>query len=115
MIKFIFKFILFVVAVYIAAYFVPGINVVGIKGALIASVVMGFLNTFVKPVVKLLAFPVTMLTLGLFSIVINAVMVLLCEMFVPESILVSGFLPALYYSVALSVVSWILNFIFFND
>ncbi len=115
MIKFLVKFLIYAVAVYVAACFVPGINVVGFKGALIVSAVLGLLNTFVKPVVKLLAFPVTLLTLGLFSIVINASMVLLCELFVSESIIVDGFFPALFYSIALAVVSWILNFIFFND
>lgn len=115
MIKFIVKFLVFAIAVYVTAYFVPGINVVGFKGALIASAVLGLLNTFVKPVVQLLTFPVNLLTLGLFTIVINASMVMLCELFVPNSIVVSGFFPALIYSVALAVVSWILNFIFFND
>ena len=115
MIKFLVKFLIFAIAVYVAAYFVPGIDVIGFKGALIASAVLGLLNTFVKPVVKLLTFPVNLLTLGLFSIVINASMVLLCELYVPDSIIVSGFMPALIYSVVLAVVSWILNFIFFND
>ena len=113
--KWIIKFILFAVAVYLAAYFVPGIAVVGIKGALITSVVLGLLNTFVKPFVKILTFPVNMLTLGLFTIVINALMVMLCEMFVPESLVVTGFVPALIYVVVLVVVSWVLNFVFLKD
>lgn len=113
--KWIFKFIIFAVAVYLAAYFVPGIAVSGIKGALVTSVVLGLLNTFVKPFVKMLAFPVNLLTLGLFTIVINALMVMLCEMFVPESFVVSGFVPALVYGVVLVVVSWILNFVFIRD
>lgn len=113
--KWIFRFILFVIAVYTAAYFVPGIAVVGIKGALITSVVLGLLNTFVKPFVKILTFPVNMLTLGLFTIVINALMVMLCEMFVPDSIVVTGFVPALIYGVVLVVVSWVLNFVFIRD
>lgn len=113
--KLILKFILFAASVYLAAYFVPGIDIVGLKGALIVSVVLGLLNTFVKPFVKLLTFPVNLLTLGLFTIVINALMVLLCEMFVPESMTVDGFVPALIYGVALVVVSWVLNFIFLKD
>ena len=56
-----------------------------------------------------------LLTMGLFSLVINAVMVILCEMFVPASIVVEGFVPALIYSVILTVVSWVLNFIFLKD
>lgn len=113
--KLLLKFVLFAVAVYVTAYFVPGIAVVGIKGAIITSVVLGLLNTFVKPFVKLLSFPVNLLTLGLFTIVINALMVLLCEMFVPDSLLVLDFVSALIYGVALAVVSWILNFVFLRD
>ena len=113
--KWILKFILFAVSVYLAAYFVPGIAVSGIKGAIVTSVVLGLLNTFVKPFVKMLAFPVNLLTLGLFTIVINALMVLLCEMFVPESFVVLGFMPALVYSVVLMIVSWLLNFVFLRD
>lgn len=109
------KFLLFAVAVYLAAYFVPGIEITGIKETVVVSVVLGLLNTFVKPFVKMLTFPVNLLTLGLFTVVINALMVLLCEMFVPDSIVVTGFMPALVYGVVLVVVSWILNFIFLRD
>lgn len=113
--KFLIKFVLFAVAVYLSASFVPGIDVAGVKGALIVSVVLGLLNAFVKPFVQMLAFPVNLLTLGLFSLVINALMVILCEMFVPASIVVVGFVPALIYSAILTVVSWVLNFIFLKD
>ncbi len=113
--KVLIKFLLFAVAVYLAAYFVPGIEITGIKETVVVSVVLGLLNTFVKPFVKMLTFPVNLLTLGLFTVVINALMVLLCEMFVPDSIVVTGFMPALVYGVVLVVVSWILNFIFLRD
>lgn len=115
MVKFLIKLILFAIAVYLAAMFVPGIEIAGVKGAIITSIVLGLLNTFVKPLVKLLTLPVNLLTLGLFSLVINAGMVLLCEHIVPNSIVVSGFMPALFYSIVLMVVTWVLNFIFLND
>ncbi len=115
MIKFIVKLVLFAVAVYVSAYFVPGIEVIGWRSAAIASIVLGLLNTFVKPFVQLLAFPVNFITLGLFTIVINAGMILLCELFVPKCISVEGFMPALIYSVMLAVLSWVLNFIFLRD
>lgn len=115
MLKFITKFILFTIAVYLTAYFVPGIHLEGIKNTIIVSVVLGFLNTFVKPFVKILTFPVNMLTLGLFTIVINALMLILCEVLVPDSLSLDGYLPALIYGVTLVVVSWLLNFIFLHD
>lgn len=115
MFKLLMKFILFVVAVYLTACFVPGIEIVGVKNTVIVSVVLGVLNTFVKPFVKLLTFPVNMLTLGLFTIVINALMVVLCEVLVPECLIMDGYVPALIYGVVLVVVSWVLNFIFLRD
>lgn len=110
--RFLIKFLVFTAAVYLTAMLVPGITVAGIKGALIVSAVMGLLNTFVKPIVKLLALPVTLLTLGLFALVINAVFIELCAYLVPDSFVVSGFLAALIYSVALSVINWLLSIIF---
>lgn len=115
MMKLIIKFVLFAVSVYLTAYFVPGIDIAGIKETIVVSLVLGLLNTFVKPFVKMLAFPVNLLTLGLFTVMINAFMVLLCEMFVPESFIVAGFEPALIYGIVLVVVSWVLNFIFLRD
>lgn len=115
MIRFLVKLILFAVAVFFSARYVPGIEVSGWKNAAIVSLVLGLLNAFVKPFAKILAFPVNMLTLGLFTIVINAGMVLLCEMFVPEYISVDGFVPALIYSAVLAVVAWVLNFVFLKD
>ena len=115
MLKWIAKFIIFVVAVYITAYFVPGITIIGIEGALIVSVVLGFLNTFVKPFAMMLSFPINMLTLGTFTIVINALMVHVCEMFVPMYLTVTGVKYALIYGVVVAIVSWILKFIFLRD
>ena len=112
---FIVKFVLFAISVYWTAYFVPGIEIAGIKETIVVSVVLGLLNTLVKPFVKMLSFPINLLTLGLFTVVINAFMVLLCEIFVPDSIVVSGFMPALIYGTVIVVVSWVLNFIFLKD
>lgn len=78
--------------------------------SVVIAIVLGFINTFVKPVVKLLALPVTLLTVGLFSFVINALMVLLCAWLVP-AFEVDGFWPALLFSVVLGVVSWVLNMV----
>lgn len=109
--KIIIRFLIFAVAVYLAAYFIPGIQVKGAMGAIIVTAVMALLNTFVKPLVKLLALPVTLLTLGLFALVINALFIMLCSYIVPDSFAVSGFGAAFIYSIVLSLVNWALSLI----
>jgi len=87
-----------------AAYVLPGILVTGFGSALIAAVVMAFVNTFVKPVLVILTFPITLLTLGIFLLVLNALLILLVSALVP-GFDVDGFWPALL----LSIILWLVN------
>jgi len=76
--------------------------------AIVVAVVLGIVNTFIKPILLLLTFPLTILSLGLFYFVINALMVLLVSAIVP-GFKVSGFFWALIFSLVLSIVSFFLN------
>ena len=78
-----------------------------LKIALIVSVVLGLLNTFLKPVLVFFTFPVTVLTLGLFLLVINAVIVLLCDKLV-DGFDIASFWTALLFSILLSISQSIL-------
>lgn len=73
--------------------------------ATIFAVVLGLLNTFIKPVLSLFALPITFFTLGLFQLVINTVVVLLAEYLV-DGIEINGFLNAFLFSILFSVISW---------
>ena len=84
------------------AYFMDGVTVNGFKAALIVSVVLGLLNIFVKPVLVLFTLPVTVITLGLFLLVINAVIILLCDNLV-SGFNVDSFWTALFFSIVLSI------------
>lgn len=95
-------------AVYITAHVLPGVYVESFFTAIIASVILGVVNTFLKPLLFLLTLPVTILTLGLFTFVINALMVYLVATFVP-GFHVDGFWSALLFSLVLSLVSWVLK------
>lgn len=95
-------------AVYISARILPGVSIDSFLTALIVSVVLGLVNTFLKPILFILTLPVTLLTLGLFTFVINAIMVYLVTQFVP-GFHVSGFWAALSFSIVLSIVSWFLK------
>jgi putative membrane protein len=96
-----------VLAIGVSAYVLPGVTVT-LMGAVVLAIVLGVLNTFIKPVVKLLALPITIITLGLFSLVINAVFILLAAMIVP-GFAVAGFWWALAFSIILSLISGFLG------
>lgn len=112
--NFIIKLFISSIIVFALSYFLPGVHVTSIVEALWVAVVLGLLNTFLKPVLVFLTIPVTLFTLGLFLLVINAIIVLICDYFIPE-FQVDGFITALFFSVLLSLSQSILNKIFVSD
>ena len=96
------------VAVFVSAYVLPGVYVSGIQAAFIAAVVIGVLNTVIKPILILLTLPVTVLTLGLFMLVINAFLILLADNLV-KGFDVDGFWWAVIFSIVLSIVGGVLH------
>ena len=103
--------ILSAVAVWIVAHAVPGISVSGPMAALIAALVIGLVNATLGLLLKIITFPLTILTLGLFWFVINALMLELAAAFV-RGFEVRGFVPALIGAVVLSLVSSVLQWLF---
>lgn len=112
--NFIIKLFISSIIVFALSYFLPGVHVTSIVAALWVAVVLGLLNTFLKPVLVFFTIPVTLFTLGLFLLVINAIIVLICDYFIPE-FEVDGFVTALFFSILLSVSQSILNKIFISD
>ena len=96
------------VAVFVAAHVVPGITVQSPTAALIAGAILGVVNALVRPVLILLTLPFTLITLGLFLFVVNAICLGLVAWLVPGFAL-SGFLAALVGAIVISVVSWLLT------
>ena len=86
------------------AWALPGVSVESFWVALIASVILGLLNVFVKPFLIILTIPVTIITLGLFLLVINALIILLADYFI-DGFNVDGFWWALLFSLLLSVLN----------
>ncbi len=91
-------------AVLAAAAVLPGISVNGWTTAAVVALVLGALNYFVRPILVLLTLPATVITMGLFLLVINAVIVLLAAWLVP-GFRVDGFLWALLFSLTVTLVS----------
>jgi len=111
MLKIIIKFILTAVLVYgLARVMSPSVQLTGVGGAAILVIVLGLLNATVKPVLKLIGFPITVLTLGLFLLVINVIIVKIAD-FLMSSFSVTGFLNALIFSLALSLVTSVVDMI----
>lgn len=95
-------------AVAITAWILPGVTVENYLSALIVAVVLSILNIFLKPVLVFLTIPVTLLTFGLFLLVINALLILLADDLV-GGFIVDGFWWALLFSIILSVINSIFN------
>lgn len=105
--KIFFHWFIAALSIGIAAYLVPNVSVT-LPGALIAAVVLGALNLFIRPLLVILTLPITIVTLGLFSFVINAFLVMLASVLVPGFSVV-GFWTALLFAFALSVINWVFS------
>lgn len=106
--RFLLRLLLNGVAVSCAAYLIPGLSISGWPAALIAGIVLGLVNAVIRPVLVLLTLPFTLLTLGLFIFVVNAICLALTAWFVP-GFGIGGFVPALLGALVVSIVSWILS------
>ena len=95
-------------ALWLAAQIVPGIEVRGFGAALLATIVIAIVNGTIGVVLKFLFFPVTLLTLGLFLLVLNALLLKLASLFTP-GFRVRGFIPALVGSVVLTILASLLR------
>ncbi len=105
---FLVKVIVTTFAVVIGAYIIPGVSVDSFLTAIVVAFVLGVLNAILKPVLVLLTLPVTVLSLGLFLLVINAFIIMLTDYFV-KGFDVSSFLIAVLFSIVLAFISWLLE------
>ena len=95
-------------ALWIVAQIVPGIEVRDFGAALVATIIIGIVNAVAGPVLRFVAWPLTILTLGLFLLVINAALLKLASLFTP-GFKVRGFFSAVVGSLVLTVLTWILR------
>ena len=97
--------------IIIAAYLLPGVKVQDLATALVAALVIGVINAFIRPILILLTLPINILTLGLFTLVLNALLIQLASSIV-AGFTVDNFLWALIFSVVLSVINSLLHQLF---
>ena len=106
--RFLLRLLLNGVAVLCAAWLIPGLHVDTPATAIIAGIALGLVNAIVRPLLLLLTMPLTLLTLGLFIFVVNAICLALVAWLVP-GFSISGFGAALIGAIVISLVSWLLS------
>ncbi|KKT19178.1 MAG: hypothetical protein UW02_C0014G0019 [Candidatus Nomurabacteria bacterium GW2011_GWB1_43_7] len=106
--KTIIHFVVSALAILATAYILPGVHVDGIVAALVLAVVLGVINTILRPILVFLTLPLTIVTLGLFILVINGLLVMLASYIVP-GFTVASFWWALLFGIVLAIVSWVLE------
>jgi len=112
--RFLLRTLLNGIAIVVAAWFIPGVQLAGIVPALFAGLLLGFVNALVRPILLLLTLPFTLLTLGLFIFVVNAICFALTAALVP-GFEISGFFAAFFGAIVVSLVSWVLNALLADD
>ncbi len=108
MLNFLLTWLVAALSLLLTAYIVPGFEFDNFLTAALAALVLGLVNAIVRPILLILTFPLTLLTLGLFLFVVNALMLWLVGFLTP-GFTVAGFLPALLGSIVLTLVSTLLS------
>ncbi len=107
--KLLFHIVSGILGLFLAAKFIPGVEFMGsYKMLVIIGGVLGIINFFIKPILKTISLPIRILTLGIFSLVINMAMVWLIEILFPKELEITGLLPLFLTT----IIIWVLNFFF---
>lgn len=115
MIRIALRVIINAAALWVAARFIDGISLSEDVGSILfVAIVFGLINAFIRPVVLVLTFPALLLTLGLFTLVINAAM-LGATAWLTDSLAIDGFVPAFLGALVITVISWVLSSLLIND
>lgn len=109
--NFLLRVIIYAIGIALVAELVPGINIPNdtITTLIIIGVVFGILNAVLKPIITFLTCPLVILSLGLFVLVINGLMLLITASLIPERLQIDGFWPAFVGGIAMSIISLILE------
>lgn len=112
--KFIVRAIFAALGLWLASMIVPGVRIEGIGTLVVAALLLGIVNAFVRPVVFILTLPLTVITLGLFLLVVNAAMIGLVAMLL-GGFAVTGLIPGVLAAIVTGVVSWIGHMVLKDD
>lgn len=113
MLQFLLTWLATAVSLMITAFLVPGFAVISFSSAVVGAAILGLVNAVVKPILILLTLPLTILTLGLFLLVVNAIALGLVGYLTP-GLSVAGFFPAVFGSIVLTIVSSLIHQLFIS-
>ncbi len=113
MLQFLLTWLATAVSLIITAFVVPGFVIVSLPSAIFGAAILGLVNAIVKPILILLTLPLTILTLGLFLLVVNAIALGLVSYLTP-GLTIAGFFSAVFGSIVLTVVSNVIHQLFLN-
>jgi len=99
------------IVAFLLTKILPGVHFEGFSTAVIFAIVLGLLNLIVKPILSLFGLPLTIITLGFFALVINAIIILIADYFI-DSMTVDGFWWAFIFSILLSIITSLANSMF---
>jgi len=102
------RWLILTIAIFITAYLINGIHVAGFFSAFFAAAILGLLNAFFRPILLILTLPINILSLGLFTFIINAMLLMMVSGLIP-GFQVYGFWSAVFGSLLISLVSWLLT------
>ena len=106
--KLILRWLISAAAIFAVPYIVPGVSIASVYTAVIAALIIGLINAIIRPVLLLLTLPITMLTLGLFTLVINALLFWFASTIV-KGFYVEGFVAAFLGALAFWLIAWVGN------
>ncbi len=106
--RFILRLLINTLSILLLAYLIPGIIVSNFWAALFMAIILGIVNALIRPIVSILTLPIKVLTLGLFVLVINALMLLLASYFV-NGVEINSFASAFWGALIISIISWLTN------
>ena len=105
---FLLRFLINIFALLLAAYFIPGIGIASLYTAIIVAIALGLINTVIRPILIILTLPITIITLGLFTLVINGLLFWFVASFI-EGFEVSSFIAAFFGALFVSIISSLAN------
>ncbi len=106
--RLIIKIAINVFALLVVAYIIPGFRLSSLSAAVVAAVVIGVVNTFIRPIIQIIALPISLLTFGIAAFLINVALLWLVSLIVP-GFTIDSFTTAILASIVLSLVSWFLH------
>lgn len=106
--KLVIRLLILMVAIYVASYILPGVKIDSPQTFFVLAISLAFVNAFVKPVLVFLTFPLTIVTLGIFLLILNGLLIILVSMIVP-GFHVTGLITAILFGIIVSLVSSLLN------